>query len=50
VYRQALNLIEQKQIDVTSLITHEYKSLEGVETALARDMLEADYVKGVVVL
>jgi L-iditol 2-dehydrogenase len=50
VYAQALDLIEQKQIDVTSLITHEYKSLEGVESALARDMLEADYVKGVVVL
>jgi len=50
VYAQALDLIEQKQIDVTSLITHEYKSLEGVETALARDMREADYVKGVVVL
>ena len=50
VYRQALDLIEQKQIDVTSLITHEYKSLERVETALARDMREADYVKGVVML
>ncbi len=50
VYRRALNLIEQKQIDVTSLITHEYKSLEAVETALARDMRAADYVKGVVVL
>lgn len=50
VYRQALGLIEQKRIDVTSLITHEYKSLEGVENALARDMHEADYVKGVVVL
>jgi threonine dehydrogenase-like Zn-dependent dehydrogenase len=50
VYRQSLKLIEQKQIDVTSLITHEYKSLERVETALAKDMHEADYVKGVVVL
>jgi L-iditol 2-dehydrogenase len=50
VYAQALKLIEQKQIDVTSLITHEYKSLEAVETALARDMGEADYVKGVVLL
>jgi len=50
VYRQALDLIEQKRIDVTSLITHEYKSLEGVENALARDMHEADYVKGVVLL
>ena len=50
VYAQALNLIEQKQIDVTSLITHEYKSLEGLETALARDMREADYVKGIVLL
>ncbi len=50
VYKRALNLIEQKQIDVTSLITHKYGSLEAVENALVNDMHQADYVKGVVVL
>jgi hypothetical protein len=45
-----LNLIEQKQIDVGSMITHKYESLEAVENALANDMHKADYVKGVVVL
>jgi threonine dehydrogenase-like Zn-dependent dehydrogenase len=50
VYKRALNLIEQKQIDVASLITHKYGSLEAVENALANDMYKADYVKGVVVL
>jgi L-iditol 2-dehydrogenase len=50
VYKRALNLIEQKQIDVGSMITHKYESLEAVENALANDMHKADYVKGVVVL
>ena len=50
VYKRALNLIEQQQIDVASMITHKYGSLEAVENALATDMHQADYVKGVVVL
>lgn len=50
IYRQALKLIEQKQIDVQSLITHRYKSLADVETALSKEMYSDDYVKGVVVL
>jgi len=50
VYARALNLIEQKQIDVASLITHKYETLEAVENALANDMQKADYVKGVVLL
>jgi threonine dehydrogenase-like Zn-dependent dehydrogenase len=50
VYRQALKLIEQKQIEVRRLITHRYKALEDVETALNQDMHMKDYVKGVVVL
>ena len=50
VYKRALNLIEQKQIDVASMITHKYGSLEAVENALANDMHKAGYVKGVVVL
>jgi len=49
-YARALSLIEQHKINVTSLITHEYKSLEAVEGALTVDMHQADYVKGVVVL
>lgn len=50
VYRRALNLIEEKTIDVNSLITHTYSSLESVESALSSDMHTEDYVKGVVVL
>ena len=50
VYRQALRLIEQKQIQVRPLITHRYKALEDVESALSEDMHKKDYVKGVVVL
>lgn len=50
VYRRALSLIEQKQIDVGPLITHRYKTLGEVETALSVDIHSADYVKGVVVL
>jgi len=50
IYARALHLIEQKLIDVASLITHKYQSLETVENALANDMHGPDYVKGVVVL
>jgi threonine dehydrogenase-like Zn-dependent dehydrogenase len=50
VYARSLSLIEEKQIDVSRLITHRYSSLESVEGALTRDMKEPDYVKGVVVL
>jgi threonine dehydrogenase-like Zn-dependent dehydrogenase len=50
VYARALSLIEQKQISVESLITHRYRSLGEVETALSREMHSPDYVKGVVVL
>ena len=50
VYVRALKLIEQKQIDVGPLITHRYKSLAGVETALGSEMRSPGYVKGVVVL
>jgi len=50
VYTRALSLIEQKQIDVTSLITHRYTSFEDVEKALSSDIHGEDYVKGVVVL
>jgi len=50
VYVRALSLIERKQIAVGPLITHRYKSLAGVETALSHEIHSPDYVKGVVVL
>ena len=49
VYARALDLIEQRQIAVTPLITHRYPSLESLQNALAHDIHTADYVKGVVV-
>ena len=50
VYARALGLIQENQIDVSALITHEYKSLDDVQTALSTDIHAKDYVKGVVVL
>ena len=50
VYARALDLIQQNQIDVSPLITHEYNSLDDVQTALSTDIHLSDYVKGVVVL
>jgi threonine dehydrogenase-like Zn-dependent dehydrogenase len=49
-YTRSLKLIEQKQIDVSPLITHRYTSFADVERALSNDIHSADYVKGVVVL
>ncbi|HEX5602825.1 MAG TPA: alcohol dehydrogenase catalytic domain-containing protein [Pyrinomonadaceae bacterium] len=50
VYRRALNLIEQKRVDIAPLITHRYTSFGDVEKALSSDIHTDDYVKGVVVL
>jgi L-iditol 2-dehydrogenase len=50
VYTRALNLIQQKRIDIPSLITHRYTSFADVEKALSSDIHGDDYVKGVVVL
>jgi 2-desacetyl-2-hydroxyethyl bacteriochlorophyllide A dehydrogenase len=50
VYRRALRLIESGRIDVASIITHRYTTLEQVPQALADDWRAADYVKGVVTL
>ncbi len=50
VYTRALNLIEQKQIDIAPLITHRYTSFADVEKALSTDIHGSDYVKGVVAL
>ncbi|HYJ45930.1 MAG TPA: alcohol dehydrogenase catalytic domain-containing protein [Pyrinomonadaceae bacterium] len=50
VYVQALDLIESGRIDVASLITHRYSSLDEVQGALANDIHTPDYIKGVVTL
>ena len=49
-YAHALELVERGTIDVASLITHRYTSLEAVPAAFAGDHRRPDYVKGVVVL
>ena len=49
-YAHALELVERGTIDVASLITHRYPSLDAVPAAFAGDHRRADYVKGVVVL
>jgi L-iditol 2-dehydrogenase len=49
-YTRALNLIEQRQIDIAPLITHRYTSFGDVEKALSTDIHKEDYIKGVVVL
>lgn len=50
VYGRALSLIEQRRIDVASIITHRYTSLAAVQSALANDIHTPDYIKGVVAL
>ena len=50
VYARALDLIQPDQIDASALITHEYHSLNDVQTALSDDIHDDDYVKGVVTL
>jgi len=49
-YARALGLVESGAIDVQSLITHRYRSLDSVPAAFAGDHRLPDYVKGVVVL
>jgi L-iditol 2-dehydrogenase len=49
-YVRALRLIERGTIDVASLITHRYTSLDSVPRAFAGDHQTPDYVKGVVTL
>jgi L-iditol 2-dehydrogenase len=49
-YATALNLIETNKIEVASIITHRYPSLDSVQGALEKDMRAPDYLKGVVVL
>jgi L-iditol 2-dehydrogenase len=50
VYRRSLKLLEEKKINVGSMITHRYRALADVDHALREDMHKADYVKGVVLL
>jgi len=49
-YVRALRLIERGQVDVASLITHRYPSLDSVPRAFTGDHGAPDYVKGVVTL
>jgi L-iditol 2-dehydrogenase len=49
-YVGALRLIERGRVDVTSLITHRYPSLEQIPRAFEGDHYAPDYVKGVVTL
>jgi threonine dehydrogenase-like Zn-dependent dehydrogenase len=49
-YKRALNLIEEKRIDIAALVTHRYTSFADVEKALATEIHADEYVKGVVVL
>ncbi|HEX3185815.1 MAG TPA: alcohol dehydrogenase catalytic domain-containing protein [Pyrinomonadaceae bacterium] len=49
-YARALDFIQTERVNVSPLITHEYSSLDDVQTALSHDMHTSDYVKGVVVL
>ena len=50
VYSQALSLIEEGTIDVASIVTHRYTSLDAVQGALETDMRMPHYLKGVVML
>ena len=48
VYARALQLIEEGAIEVASIISHRYRSLDAVQSALEKDMHSPDYLKGVV--
>jgi L-iditol 2-dehydrogenase len=49
-YVRALRLIERGQVEVASLITHRYASLDSVARAFTDDHRAPDYVKGVATL
>lgn len=49
-YARSLALVESGAIDVASLITHRYSSLDAVPAAFAGDHRRPEYVKGVVIL
>ncbi|MBR8840823.1 MAG: hypothetical protein DSM106950_44375 [Stigonema ocellatum SAG 48.90 = DSM 106950] len=45
-----MSLIEAKQIEVATWITHRYHSLEALSQAFTTDHQANDYIKGVFVL
>jgi L-iditol 2-dehydrogenase len=49
-YRRAMSLIDAKQIEVASWITHRYQSLEALSQAFISDHQADDYIKGVFTL
>jgi L-iditol 2-dehydrogenase len=49
-YVRALQLVERRAVDVASLVTHRYDSLDAVPSAFGGDHRKPDYVKGVVLL
>jgi threonine dehydrogenase-like Zn-dependent dehydrogenase len=49
-YVRALRMIESGRVEVDSMITHRYTSLDEVPAALGDDHRKPEYVKGVVVL
>lgn len=49
-YQKALELLETKQINVASWITHRYQSLADVPQAFISDHHDPNYIKGVAVL
>lgn len=50
VYRQALDLIERRRIEVAALVSHRYTSLEDLPQAFADAQHAPDFIKGVVTL
>ena len=50
VYRRALNLLEGGLVDVSTIVTNRYGSLDEVPGALSRDFSDPAYIKGVVEL
>jgi threonine dehydrogenase-like Zn-dependent dehydrogenase len=48
VYRRALRLLENGQIEVAPFISHRYRSLDAVSSALKSDFSAPGYIKGVV--
>lgn len=50
VYRDALGLIEERTIDVRSLLSHRYQGLERVPAAFGGEHTHPEYVKGVAIL
>ena len=49
-YVRALQLIEKRTIDVSSIVTHRYQSLDSVADALENGHRAPNYIKGVVTL